>query len=199
MNPPTEEEAIQYYEDNAEEYIQSTKDLDMSGLYDQFLPHIPSGGLILDAGCGSGRDSKRFAELGFKVEAIDASPRMVDFANGHPGVSASVMRFEDFRATKRYDGIWACASLVHLEYVEIPGVLRSLIQALKPKGTLFVSFKQGVGRAFESGRPYALFNEISLRKVLDELVEATVDNLWISDDLRSPEFRQWINALVRRI
>lgn len=129
MSPPTEEQAIQYYEDNAEEYIQSTKDLDMSGLYDQFLPHIPSGGLILDAGCGSGRDSKRFAERGFRVEAIDASPRMIDFASRHLGVSASVMRFEDFRATNRYDGIWACASLVHLEYVEISGVLQSLIKA----------------------------------------------------------------------
>lgn len=171
LNQPSERAPLRYYEDNADEYIQSTKDLDVSGLYDQFLPHVPSGGLILDAGCGSGRDSKRFAELGFKVEAIDASPKMIDFANRHLGVSASVMRFEDFRAVNRYDGIWACASLVHLEYVEIPAVLRSLIQALKSKGTLFVSFKQGVGRAFESGRPYALFDEITLRRMLDELVD----------------------------
>ncbi len=72
MNPPSEEELMRYYEDNAEEYIRSTKDLDMSALYDQFLPHVPAGGLILDAGCGSGRDAKRFAEMGFRVEAIDA-------------------------------------------------------------------------------------------------------------------------------
>ena len=77
MSLHSEKESLQFYDDNAAAYILSTIDLDLSELYGQFLPHIPAGGLILDAGCGSGRGSRHFAQRGFQIEAIDASPRMV--------------------------------------------------------------------------------------------------------------------------
>jgi 2-polyprenyl-3-methyl-5-hydroxy-6-metoxy-1,4-benzoquinol methylase len=199
MKPPSEEELMRYYEVNAEEYIRSTKDLDMTALYDQFLPHVPAGGLILDAGCGSGRDAKLFAELGYRVEAIDVSHKMVEAASQHPGVTASVQRIEDVRAIYKYDGIWACASLVHMHHVEIGYVLQNLIKGLKPHGALFVSFKRGVGRVFESGRAYTLFEEATLRELLGEVAGAKLESLRLSDDLRGAEFRGWVNAAVRRV
>ncbi len=63
-----------YYEQNAEQFFADTVDVDMSVLYARFLESIPAGGYILDAGCGSGRDSKAFASSGYRVAAFDASP-----------------------------------------------------------------------------------------------------------------------------
>jgi hypothetical protein len=124
---------------------------------------------------------------------------MVEAANQHPGVTASVMRMQEFKVICKYDGIWACASLVHMVHVEIERMLQNLIKGLKPQGMLFVSFKRGVGRVVESGRPYTLFGEATLRDLLEELAGTKVENLWISDDLRSSEFRRWVNATVQKI
>ena len=87
---------------------------------------------------------------------------------------------------------------MHLELVEIKRVLQKLINGLKPQGMLFVSFKRGVGRVVESGRPFTLFEEATLRDLLEELTGANVKNLWVSDDQRSLEFRQWVNAVVQK-
>ncbi len=51
---------VRYYEENAADFIKNTVDIDMSVLYSYFLENIPAKGYILDAGCGSGRDSKFF-------------------------------------------------------------------------------------------------------------------------------------------
>jgi ubiquinone/menaquinone biosynthesis C-methylase UbiE len=53
-----------------------------------------SGERILDIGCGTGEDAAHFAARGIEVRAIDASPAMVEAANGR-GVAAEVCRAED--------------------------------------------------------------------------------------------------------
>lgn len=198
MNSPSEKESLPFYDDNAAAYILSTKDLDLSELYDQFLLHIPAGGLILDAGCGSGRDSRHFALKGFQVEAIDASPKMVAAAGQYPGVQAKVQRFQDMTTANHYDGIWACASLVHFPLEEIPSVLQRLINALKPDGILFASFKHGTGQLHDSGRTYTLVNEESLSGILADLPTTKVIRTWISADSIEENRVSWLSALLQR-
>ncbi|MEN9451031.1 MAG: hypothetical protein RLZZ369_90, partial [Pseudomonadota bacterium] len=66
-------QTLDYYNRNAEAFFQTTAYVDMAPLYERFIKHVTPRGHILDAGCGSGRDSKAFKEMGFRVSAFDAS------------------------------------------------------------------------------------------------------------------------------
>jgi len=55
---------IDYYETHSEEYFRATVGLDMSSIYKRFLGELTPGAHILDAGCGSGRYTKAFLEMG---------------------------------------------------------------------------------------------------------------------------------------
>mgnify|MGYP000616868000 CR=1 FL=1 len=78
---------INYYQQNADSFVASTVAVDMTSLYAPFIGAIEPNGLILDAGCGSGRDAKAFADMGYRVEAFDASPAMVERAAQHSGLA----------------------------------------------------------------------------------------------------------------
>ncbi len=103
-----------YYDKHAAAFFAQTAQVDMTALHDRFLSHIQSNGLILDAGCGSGRDAKAFLARGFRVAAFDASPRLAQLAAEHLGQAVAVQTFTDVAERDCYDGIWACASLLHL-------------------------------------------------------------------------------------
>ena len=70
-------QTIDYYNKNAKTYFEQTVTLDMDEIRETFMDQVLSGGRILDAGCGSGRDAKYFLDNGFSVEAFDASKQMV--------------------------------------------------------------------------------------------------------------------------
>jgi 2-polyprenyl-3-methyl-5-hydroxy-6-metoxy-1,4-benzoquinol methylase len=139
------EDTIGYYDRNAVRFAADTADLDMSALYERFLQHLPPGGRILDAGCGVGRDALAFAERGYSVTAFDASAEMVRLARERVGSRAEVlhMRFEDVASQEEFDGIWACASLLHVPAADFPSVAARLAWALRPRGAWYMSFKLG--------------------------------------------------------
>ena len=62
---------VQYYEDHAEEFSVDTINADMQDIRGRFLSYLTAGSHILDFGCGTGRDSKAFHELGYEVSALD--------------------------------------------------------------------------------------------------------------------------------
>lgn len=70
-------ETLSWYEQNAQVFESRTATVDMTRIYDLFLPYVVQGGNILDAGCGVGRDALAFAERGYQVTAIDGSLEMV--------------------------------------------------------------------------------------------------------------------------
>ena len=114
-----EQSTRQYYSDNASEFIENTQHVDMSALYEHFLPYIPKQGAILDAGCGSGRDVKHFQSLGYKVAAFDASPELAQLASQYLQIDVSVKTFQTLNAVSVFDGIWCCASLLHVPKAEL--------------------------------------------------------------------------------
>ena len=79
---------IEYYDRNADQFVRDTVGVDVEALYEPFLERVPAGGKILDAGCGSGRDSKAFLDLGFQVVSLDASEEMVRRATQLTGLLA---------------------------------------------------------------------------------------------------------------
>lgn len=148
-------DTLAWYDRNASSFEDRTAGVDMTAIYGLFLPNIPPSGHILDVGCGVGRDALAFARAGYRVTAIDGSTAMVKLARertaGYP-VSVHHMTFAELDWTNRFDGFWACASLLHLPQTEQRKVLTDLARALKPSGTGYASFKVGTGERVENGR-----------------------------------------------
>lgn len=188
-----------YYNENAAEYFQSTVNVDMSALRSRFLAHVPDGGHILDAGCGSGRDSLAFLNAGYRVTAFDASPRMATLAGEHIGQHVEVLRFQDITWSNAFDGIWACASLLHVPRQELSEVLQRLTRALKPGGVLYISFKYGDQDRDEAGRHFTNLDETGLALLLDQVPGLHCLEQWISGDQRVDRAHErWLNAILRK-
>lgn len=155
---------MSYYGDHIQEYIDSTINSDMAASYAMFEPYVPNGGSILDVGFGSARDMLHFDRRGYEVFGIDAEQGFVEHALSL-GLSAKRCDLLEFATERRFDGIWACASLLHLEPEEFPKAINRLLSFLKPNGILFISMKKGQGETVdEKGRRILFANEESFAK-----------------------------------
>ena len=155
-----------------------------------FLPRIPSGGTILDAGCGSGRDSLAFTKKGFNVTAVDASPELVEKAKLHTGLDVQVMRFGEIDYEAEFDGIWACASLLHVSRQDTPAVFRRFVRALKPAGCWYLSYKYGEGDTERDGRLFSNHTEASLTELLQGFPELEIVDMSCNTDVRTqPDYQ----------
>ncbi|QYJ06392.1 class I SAM-dependent methyltransferase [Qipengyuania flava] len=135
---------IAYYEANAPRYTLSFGQAPSRHL-DAFLDRLEPGARVLEIGCGGGRDSARILERGFDLDATDGTPAMVRKANERFDVGARVMRFDEIEAVEAYDAIWAHACLLHAARADLPGILDSLLTALRPGGWHFANYKLGTG------------------------------------------------------
>lgn len=190
--------SIDYYQQHAQRFFDETVAVDMSMLHERFLACLPPAALILDAGCGSGRDALAFLRHGYRVEAFDAASEMADRARALTGLPVSTLRFDQFSAPARYDGIWCCASLLHVAEAELPGTFARLTQALKPGGIWYLSFKRGSGEREQNGRRFTDLTGARLRKLIEELDNVAVQDIWLSEDKRPGRNEVWVNGLVRR-
>jgi SAM-dependent methyltransferase len=187
-----------YYNHQAEAFVRETQSLDMSRLYERFLPHLPSGAHILDAGCGSGRDTRAFLERGFTATAFDASPAIASLAEAYLEMPVTVMRVQEIDWSRQFDGIWACASLLHVSGAELPAVMRRLAHALKPGGLLYASFKYGEGEQVRNGRQFIDLDEIGLADLLRQTPELIEVETWVTGDVRpGRESERWLNTLLQ--
>ena len=150
---------IEYYNKNADSFFAGSVNADMAEDRRLFLSYVPDGGKILDAGCGSGRDSKAFLDAGYDVVAFDASKEMRIRASDYIGREVLDLRFEEISFEKEFDGIWASASLLHVPMEELPEVMGKMKRALKPNGALYASFKYGEGTKARGERWFSDFNE----------------------------------------
>jgi superfamily II DNA or RNA helicase/SAM-dependent methyltransferase/SOS-response transcriptional repressor LexA len=188
----------QYYKQFAAEFFGSTVGVDMTAIHQRFLAHLKPGAHILDAGCGSGRDAKAFAGAGFQVTAFDASPELARLASAHCGFEVAVRRLEDIDEAEAFDGIWCCASLLHLPLSAIPTTLDRLWCALRPGGTLYVSFKHGTGERDHGGRRFTDADEATLRQWFSRWPDVHQIDVWLTVDQRPDRTERWTNALATR-
>ncbi|PYP85951.1 MAG: SAM-dependent methyltransferase [Blastocatellia bacterium AA13] len=191
---------LAFYERRGQEFCQATMSLDLHELYEPFLKELPLGAHILDAGCGSGRDTKAFLERGYRVTAIDASPQMASLATEHTGQSCQVLSFQELDFREEFDGIWACASLLHVPKTEMDDVLRRLAGALKVGGVLYTSLKEGYGeRIAEDGRFFSYYSRESFKELLNTHPILDEIAFWKTEDTRSREhIGPWLNFLLKR-
>lgn len=191
-------DTISYYRRTASEFFNRTVEVDLSEIRCRFLAHIPAGGLILDAGCGSGRDSKAFLEGGYRIVAFDASPELAALAAKHIDCEIGVRTFSDVHEEHCYDGVWACASLLHVPAQDLPAILGKLWQSLKPGGAFYLSFKLGAGERQEDGRHFTDASEADVRRWLAALPGVGSIDCWHSADRRPGHSSPWVNAIATR-
>ncbi|RNE89723.1 bifunctional 2-polyprenyl-6-hydroxyphenol methylase/3-demethylubiquinol 3-O-methyltransferase UbiG [Marichromatium sp. AB31] len=189
---------LDYYNTHASAFFAATHDVDMEPLYARFLAHVPPGGRLLDAGCGSGRDTRAFLERGYTVTAFDASPTLATLATAHCGIDVEIRRFQEIEWSATFDGIWACASLLHVSLTELPAALYRLARSLKPAGVLYASFKYGTGEHEHNGRRFTDLDEDRLATLVSETEELETVEVWTTADRRpGRESEYWLNALLR--
>lgn len=189
---------LKYYQDNAQTFFDGTANVDMSSLYETFTKHLTPGARVLDAGCGSGRDAKAFLGMGYQVEAFDASSAMVELAREHTGLPVQVKTFAEVDWKEEFDGIWCCASLLHVPAVELPGVMRRLADALKPGGVWYVSFKYGDGEREVDGRRFTDMDASNLQTLLNAVGGIEIISLWTTQDKRPLRDETWLNGVLRQ-
>ena len=190
---------LEYYERNAEKFTEGTVSADMHDAQMRFLRMLPPHAYILDFGCGSGRDSKAFLDQGYWVDAVDGSPELCCIASEMIGKPVKQMLFDDLSVSNQYDGIWACASILHLPRRDLVNVLQKISNALKTSGVLYASFKYGSYEGMRNGRYFIDFTEGSLGNLIDGVPSLQIVDTWITDDVRPEREERWINTLVRRI
>ncbi len=188
-----------YYNSNAQDFIDGTVNVDTGSLRERFLNYVPAGGTVLDLGCGSGRDSKCFKDAGYKVIAIDASQELCIKASEYAGIDVRCMRFEELDDSGKYDGIFACASLLHVPEGDLPGVLTKIKTALKPQGVLYASFKYGDFAGERDGRFFHDMNEESATELFTSVPGFMIEEMWQSHDVRRDKDAYWINVIARNI
>ena len=187
---------IQYYQDNADAFFNGTVDVDMENIYQQFTKYLSPNAQILDAGCGSGRDSMAFVNMGYTVDAFDASSKLTERARQYTRLDVKHMVFNDVNAIDKYDGIWCCASLLHVKSKELPNTMQILSRALKLNGVWYVSFKYGVTDRHKDRRNFTDMDEAKLEKLIRHIEGVVIKKMWITSDNRPEREEMWLNAIL---
>ena len=189
---------IDYYNKHAEEFIALTFDVDMESLYQPFLAELPEGARILDVGCGSGRDTLAFKNKGYQLDAIDYSEELVKKATRLTGIPIKLKSFYEVDDYEAYDGIWACASLLHCERSRLAEVLEKMVQALKPNGVIYMSFKYGDSDRDQDGRQFTDLDENQAEALLEQFDNVQHIQQWVTLDQRPDRQEKWLNLLWKK-
>ena len=142
-------DTIKWYDKNAKYYAKATLSDNATDQINEFLSNIPKGGKILDAGCGGGRDTNIFAEEGYNAVGIDISSGLLKEAKSrYPHIKFIKGDFLDLPfSNNTFAGVWAHASLVHLETVDdVEKALSEFRRVLKQGGTIHILVKAQKGK-----------------------------------------------------
>jgi cyclopropane fatty-acyl-phospholipid synthase-like methyltransferase len=191
--------SIEFYEQNAEDFFRRSVDADMTRGREEFTALLKPGARLLDAGCGSGRDALAFSRAGFQVTAIEASSSLAALARAHTGLPIEVMTFDQVDWRDRFDGVWACASLLHVARAELASVVRRLRDALAPGGVFWMSFKYGAEERRAGERCFMDLDETGAHALLAEAGGLALISLHVTEDVRVERSGdRWLSILCRR-
>lgn len=207
---------IDWYNENAEAYFNETVTEQLTEkmrktMYPLLTDQLPLGEdrvIILDAGCGGGRDVKGFSDMGYEVEGIEPAEKLAKLAENFTKKPIHVMTFQEmkekFPPGNKYDGIWACASMLHVPKREFDLALNNLIDVLKPGGTMVVSLKKSTteepGEYYDKkGRFFNYFdmNDIQVHFYDNKRIE--VESLNIEKNNFRKGDHDFINMVLKKV
>lgn len=190
---------LDYYNKYATNYVNETINADMSNLINQFIKYLPNKSHILDLGCGSGRDSKVFIEKGYTVTAIDGSIEICELASKYINQEVICKRFNEIDFKDQFDGVWACASLLHVSLKDLVSILKKISRALKVNGYLFTCFKYGHFEGERNQRYYTDLTEVRLKEIINQIKDLKIIELFTSEDVRnSKKNDKWLNVIIKK-
>ncbi len=188
-----------YYDNHADEFYKSTVNVEFATMQECFLGKLKKDSYILDFGCGSGRDTKYFLEKGYSVDAVDGSKELCKLATEYTGITVKNMFFQELAEVDKYDGIWACSSILHLPVDELAEVIRNMAVALKENGIIYTSFKYGTFAGERNGRYFTDMTEETFAEFLDEIEDLEVEEQWTTSDVRPGRGEEkWLNLILRK-
>ena len=188
---------IDFYNKAFLNFTRDTQNVEFSVIQNKFFSYLRKGSLILDLGCGGGRDSKVFIENGYKVVALDASSELCRIASEYTGLNVVNSTFDDFETTDRFDGIWACASLLHAERKSLSSLIQKYISLLNENGVFYLSFKYGTYEGMRNGRYFNDLNEDLLNKCIAQVKDVEIGEISVSSDVRQGrENEKWLNCFL---
>ena len=206
MTKQVSKSTLNYYDENAVEFAIQTVNIDMHDLYELFLNQLPQTDTqcILDVGCGSGRDANYFAKQGYDVTAIDVSAELIQWAQRHHMSSKIDWHHLDFSGIEKqpwankFTGIWACASLLHVPFLELPCIIESLLETLADDGVMYLSFKYGQGERVDNARFFCDMNETRWKIIVTKIPQVIEYDIWLSADKRADCKNAWFNVMIKR-
>ena len=191
-------DTISFYNTHAADFVRNTVDVEFTGVQDRFLKYIPDHGIILDFGCGSGRDTKYFLDKGYTVTAVDGSEELCRLAEEHTGIKVKCMLFNELDETAAYDGIWACSSILHLSRTDLKDVFYRMIKAVKSGGYIYTSFKYGTFEGERNGRYFTDFTEETFKDFITDIPDICIVEQWVSADIRPGRGEEkWLNLILQ--
>jgi 2-polyprenyl-3-methyl-5-hydroxy-6-metoxy-1,4-benzoquinol methylase len=190
---------VNYYDENAQKFAEATMDVDMADIHSEFCARLPDGARVLDAGCGPGRDILEFQRRGYSLEAFDSSEGMVNLAKSQTGVSVERATFRDFKSSSSFDGVWCCASLLHVPRSDLAESFRNLVSLMKTGAVIYVSFKFGEGERHLANRHFTDMTEGSLSRLIRKVERLQEVKIWKTKDVRPARSELWLNAIFRRV
>ena len=185
-----------YYESNAERYAAETLSADMSEQYQRFLPLLKDGVKLLDVGSGSGRDACYFQKQGYQVTALEPSKNLCREIRKVFSGEIMCSDIQNYQPAERYDGIWACASLIHLQEEEVLQFFEKIDQYLDDNGIIYISGKNGISTGeVEDGRFFLEFTDRLVEKILTVNKQLKLEQLWYTEDVSGRRGFRWINVI----
>lgn len=175
---------VDAYDAQADAYVEATATFSeqVRERLEAFVAAIGEGGRVLEIGSGGGRDALALEERGVRVRRTDVTPAFVDLLRGQ-GHEADLLDplVDDLGGP--YDGVWANASLLHVDRADLPVALLRLAEATRPGGVLALSVKEGDGEVWSTHgtisapRRFVLWREPGLS-------EALAAARWAVDDVQ---------------
>ena len=183
-----------YYKENAEEFIRETISIDMTDLYSRFEGDLPVGASILEIGSGAGRDLKYFKDSGYNVLGIEPVEELSTFARDFSNAEVNSTDIQSFQSTSEFDGIWACASLLHLRDEELHAAFQKIKSLCHDDTIIYTSFKLGEFSGVRNGR---YFNDMTIEKLSPFISEFLLKDTWLSVDKRPAKQDRWLNIILQ--
>ncbi|WP_053955354.1 class I SAM-dependent methyltransferase [Inediibacterium massiliense] len=187
-----------YYNKNAKDFFEKTLNADMTGIYQRFEKYLHKGDHILDLGCGSGRDSLYFKNNGYIVTSVDYSEELVKLSTELLSQEVLQVDMREMDFYNEFEGIWACASILHIPKGEVKKVIQNCEKALKKNGVFYLSLKYGEGERYVEDRFFSYYNEEIFQDIIKFFINLKIIDMWTTIDVRKDREDIWLNIILKK-